>query len=124
MDRGAWWATVHGVTKSRTRLSDRRLTPLSLPVCSRTVTDAHTQQPSPAGASPGNLLTVPLSSSATAQRAVTPTYTPAGPRTALRPPTRPRGGIHTHQASAVVFPSLGCMLNNSVVSDALRAHEL
>ena len=22
MDRGAWWATVHGVTKSQTRLSD------------------------------------------------------------------------------------------------------
>ena len=22
MDRGAWWATVHGVTESRTRLSD------------------------------------------------------------------------------------------------------
>ena len=22
MDRGAWWATVHGVTKSRTRLND------------------------------------------------------------------------------------------------------
>jgi len=22
MDRGAWWATVHGVTKSRTRLSN------------------------------------------------------------------------------------------------------
>ena len=22
MDRGAWWATVHGVTKSRARLSD------------------------------------------------------------------------------------------------------
>ena len=22
MDRGAWWATVHGVTKSRTPLSD------------------------------------------------------------------------------------------------------
>ena len=22
MDRGAWWATVNGVTKSRTRLSD------------------------------------------------------------------------------------------------------
>ena len=22
MDRGTWWATVHGVTKSRTRLSD------------------------------------------------------------------------------------------------------
>ena len=23
MDRGAWWATVHGVAKSRIRLSDR-----------------------------------------------------------------------------------------------------
>ena len=22
MDRGAWWVTVHGVTKSQTRLSD------------------------------------------------------------------------------------------------------
>ena len=22
MDRGAWWATVHGVTKSQTRLSN------------------------------------------------------------------------------------------------------
>ena len=22
MDRGAWWATVHGVAKSRTRMSD------------------------------------------------------------------------------------------------------
>ena len=22
MDRGAWWATVHGVTKSQTRLND------------------------------------------------------------------------------------------------------
>ena len=22
MDRGAWWATVHGVTKNRTQLSD------------------------------------------------------------------------------------------------------
>ena len=22
MDRGAWWAAVHGVTKSRTRLND------------------------------------------------------------------------------------------------------
>ena len=22
MDRGAWWAAVHGVAKSRTRLSD------------------------------------------------------------------------------------------------------
>ena len=26
MDRGAWWATVHGVAKSRTRLSDLTLT--------------------------------------------------------------------------------------------------
>ena len=24
MDRGAWWATVHGVTNSRTRLSDEQ----------------------------------------------------------------------------------------------------
>ena len=23
MDRGAWWATVHGVTESQTRLSDK-----------------------------------------------------------------------------------------------------
>ena len=22
MDRGAWWTTIHGVTKSRTRLND------------------------------------------------------------------------------------------------------
>ena len=22
MDRGAWWATVHGITKSQTRLND------------------------------------------------------------------------------------------------------
>ena len=26
MDGGAWWAAVHGVTKSRTRLSDCTLT--------------------------------------------------------------------------------------------------
>ena len=26
MDGGAWWATVHGVTKSRTRLSDLTFT--------------------------------------------------------------------------------------------------
>ena len=24
MDKGAWWATVHGVTKSQTQLSDSR----------------------------------------------------------------------------------------------------
>ena len=24
MDRGAWWATVHGVTKSQTRLSNKK----------------------------------------------------------------------------------------------------
>ena len=28
MDRGAWWATVHGVTKSRTQLSDFTFTSL------------------------------------------------------------------------------------------------
>ena len=27
MDRGAWWATVHGVAKSRTQLSDFSLLP-------------------------------------------------------------------------------------------------
>ena len=27
MDRGALWAAVHGVTKSRARLSDKRATP-------------------------------------------------------------------------------------------------
>ena len=32
MDRGAWWATVHGVTKSRTRLSTQ-LTPEHTPTC-------------------------------------------------------------------------------------------
>ena len=26
MDRGAWWSTVHGVTKSQTRLSDSHFT--------------------------------------------------------------------------------------------------
>ena len=31
MNRGAWWATVHGVAKSRTRLSDQHIT-FSLPV--------------------------------------------------------------------------------------------
>ena len=30
MDRGAWWATVHGVAKSRTRLSDLTLSFLYL----------------------------------------------------------------------------------------------
>ena len=30
MDRGAWWATVHGVTKSQTRLSDLAHTQLVL----------------------------------------------------------------------------------------------
>ena len=24
MERGAWWVTVHGVTKSRTQFSDRK----------------------------------------------------------------------------------------------------
>ena len=30
MDRGAWWATVYGVAKSRTRLSDLTLSFLYL----------------------------------------------------------------------------------------------
>ena len=29
MDRGAWWATVHGVTESQTGLSDKHLTSYS-----------------------------------------------------------------------------------------------
>ena len=28
MDRGAWWATVHGVAKSQTRLNDFHFTSL------------------------------------------------------------------------------------------------
>ena len=28
MDRGAWWATVHGVAKSQTRLSTGKSSPL------------------------------------------------------------------------------------------------
>ena len=38
MDRGAWWATVHGVTKSRTQLSDFTFTlilKLDLHCCSQ-----------------------------------------------------------------------------------------
>ena len=31
MDRGVWWATVHGVTKSWTRLSDYTTDPLATP---------------------------------------------------------------------------------------------
>ena len=30
MDRGAWWATVHGVAKSQTRLSDFSSLPLDV----------------------------------------------------------------------------------------------
>ena len=30
MDRGAWWATVHGVTKSQTRLSEGACTKASI----------------------------------------------------------------------------------------------
>ena len=34
MDRGAWWVTVHGVTKSRTRLSDKHFhTSMCVYVC-------------------------------------------------------------------------------------------
>ena len=35
MDRGAWWATVHRVTKSKTRLSD----------CTHTYTHTGSQRP-------------------------------------------------------------------------------
>ena len=31
MDRGAWWATVHGVAKSQTRLSDFIFSFISFP---------------------------------------------------------------------------------------------
>ena len=34
MDRGAWWATVHGVVRSRTRLSDFTFTLLCSTECS------------------------------------------------------------------------------------------
>ena len=34
MDRGAWWATVHGVVKSQTRLRKCRYTPIHTHVCS------------------------------------------------------------------------------------------
>ena len=30
MDRGVWWATVHGVTKSQTQLNDKAHKPLSI----------------------------------------------------------------------------------------------
>ena len=33
MDRGAWWATAHGVAKSRTRLSDFALYIYEIYVC-------------------------------------------------------------------------------------------
>ena len=32
MEGGAWWAAVHGVAKSRTRLSDFTFTSLSYPL--------------------------------------------------------------------------------------------
>ena len=33
MDGGAWWATVHGVTKSQTRLSDFTLLVVGTEIC-------------------------------------------------------------------------------------------
>ena len=33
MDRGAWWATVHGVTKSQTRLSDQTTATTNAALC-------------------------------------------------------------------------------------------
>ena len=35
MDRGAWWATVHGVAKSQTRLSDFSFSLLQDILCNR-----------------------------------------------------------------------------------------
>ena len=43
MDRGAWWATVHEVAKSLTRLSDSHFLSLSLSL-SHTHTHTHTHQ--------------------------------------------------------------------------------
>ena len=40
MDRGAWWATVHGVAKSRTRL--KRLDTQCLPHPSISLSHTHT----------------------------------------------------------------------------------
>ena len=34
MDGGAWWATVHGVTKSQTRLSNYTLPVVDTQICS------------------------------------------------------------------------------------------
>ena len=34
MDGGAWWATVHGVTKSQTQLSDFTLLVVGTQICS------------------------------------------------------------------------------------------
>ena len=33
MDRGAWWATVHGVAKSQTQLSMHTRTPIDMYIC-------------------------------------------------------------------------------------------
>ena len=39
MDRGAWWATVHGVTKRQTQLNDFHFHPLSLYCVTNTLRD-------------------------------------------------------------------------------------
>ena len=41
MDGGAWWPTVHGVAKSRTRLSSFTFIFLSFPVCFLFLTSSH-----------------------------------------------------------------------------------
>ena len=38
MDGGAWWATVHGVTKGQTRLSDFTLLVVGTQICSFSTT--------------------------------------------------------------------------------------
>ena len=51
MDRGAWWAIVHGVSKSGTRLSTR----------AHTHTHTHTHTPLPSSLILSSLLTLPSS---------------------------------------------------------------
>ena len=54
MDRGAWWATVHGVTKSQTRLK-----PLSTHACSFSSPTTRTPVTGSPSAPPSTLLLCP-----------------------------------------------------------------
>ena len=42
MDRGAWWATIHGVAKSQTKLSNDVCMHVCTHMCARTPTHTHT----------------------------------------------------------------------------------